>query len=177
MFNIISSLLENCLVNFLLKFRLPYDSIYTYYLCRFVPPNVMSEYELNLPDYGYGSDQIVLLVDSIERQASNTIINNNNGESVCTTPSTTVVNDINMSSEKSINNNKEEKDGEIVVLFVTASSKDEAIKISNGLLEKDLVACVNLIPQVTSIYKWKGKVEQSEEVLMMIKVCYVWYAL
>ncbi|EDL22521.1 cutA divalent cation tolerance homolog (E. coli), isoform CRA_a, partial [Mus musculus] len=37
------------------------------------------------------------------------------------------------------------------------------------VVEKRLAACVNLIPQITSIYEWKGKIEEDSEVLMMIK--------
>lgn len=37
------------------------------------------------------------------------------------------------------------------------------------MVEKRLAACVNLIPQITSIYEWKGKIEEDSEVLMMIK--------
>ncbi|XP_054425194.1 protein CutA isoform X2 [Pteronotus mesoamericanus] len=38
-----------------------------------------------------------------------------------------------------------------------------------AVVEKRLAACVNLIPQITSIYEWKGKIEEDSEVLMMIK--------
>ena len=60
--------------------------------------------------------------------------------------------------------------GEFSTLFVTASSTEEAKKISYELLKTKLVACVNIIPQVTSLYIWEGKQEESNEVLMMIKV-------
>ena len=56
------------------------------------------------------------------------------------------------------------------VIYVSASSVDEAKTIAKGLLELDLVACVSLIPQVTSMYMWEGKMEDSSEVIMMIKV-------
>ncbi|XP_039712237.1 protein CutA isoform X1 [Pteropus medius] len=38
-----------------------------------------------------------------------------------------------------------------------------------AVVEKRLAACVNVIPQITSIYEWKGKIEEDSEVLMMIK--------
>ncbi|MXQ85531.1 hypothetical protein E5288_WYG011358 [Bos mutus] len=38
-----------------------------------------------------------------------------------------------------------------------------------AVVEKRLAACVNLVPQITSIYEWKGKIEEDSEVLMMIK--------
>jgi periplasmic divalent cation tolerance protein len=62
-----------------------------------------------------------------------------------------------------------EKDS-LSVIYVSASSVDEAKTIAKGLLENDLVACVSLIPQVTSMYMWEGKMEDSSEVIMMIKV-------
>ena len=62
-------------------------------------------------------------------------------------------------------------DNQITALFVTASSSEEAKKIAHGLLDRKLVACVNMLPQVTSVYTWEGKVEESQEVMMIIKVC------
>jgi uncharacterized protein involved in tolerance to divalent cations len=55
-------------------------------------------------------------------------------------------------------------------MFVTAPSVEEARRIAQSLLERRLVACVNMVPQVQSMYVWEGKVESSQEVLMMIKV-------
>ncbi|MBF0385486.1 MAG: divalent-cation tolerance protein CutA [Candidatus Omnitrophica bacterium] len=55
------------------------------------------------------------------------------------------------------------------VIFVTASSKEEAKKIAESLLADKLIACANIIEKVTSIYLWEGKIENSEEVLMVIK--------
>ena len=55
-------------------------------------------------------------------------------------------------------------------MYVTASSMDEANDIAEGLIMKDLAACVNIIPQVKSVYKWEGAVESSDEILLMIKV-------
>jgi CutA1 divalent ion tolerance protein len=59
---------------------------------------------------------------------------------------------------------------DVTAIFVTASSEDEAKTIAKGLLERNLVACVNMVPQVTSIYRWEGKIEESKEILMIIKV-------
>ena len=61
-------------------------------------------------------------------------------------------------------------DTQITALFVTASSSEEAKKIAHGLLDRKLVACVNMLPQVTSVYTREGKVEESQEVMMIIKV-------
>lgn len=59
--------------------------------------------------------------------------------------------------------------GKIVVL-VTCGSRPEARKIARALLERQLAACVNLLPgRVESVYRWKGKVERAREVLLLIK--------
>merc|ERR1712153_35479 len=53
--------------------------------------------------------------------------------------------------------------------FVTAPNKDVAKTLAGGLVEKKLAACVNIIPGIISVYEWEGKIENDEEVLMMIK--------
>src|SRR5258707_7307388 len=56
-----------------------------------------------------------------------------------------------------------------LLVLTTASSKDEARKIAHALVERLLAACVNIVPQVSSIYRWEGKVEEAEEWLLIIK--------
>jgi periplasmic divalent cation tolerance protein len=58
---------------------------------------------------------------------------------------------------------------EAVVILITASSIDEAKKIGNALMEERLIACVNIIPQVESIFYWQEKVCNEKEALMIIK--------
>jgi periplasmic divalent cation tolerance protein len=55
------------------------------------------------------------------------------------------------------------------IVLSTAGSQDEALKIAHHLIENKLAACVNIFPQVESIYRWQGKVESSSEWLMLIK--------
>ena len=55
------------------------------------------------------------------------------------------------------------------LVLSTAGSKDEAEKIARALVERGLAACVNIIPQVQSIYRWQGKVEEAQEFLLLIK--------
>jgi periplasmic divalent cation tolerance protein len=55
------------------------------------------------------------------------------------------------------------------IVLSTAGSKEESLKIARGLVERQLAACVNIVPQVTSIYRWEGEVEQAEEFLLLIK--------
>ena len=56
----------------------------------------------------------------------------------------------------------------IVVLSTCASAK-EANRIASDLVEKGLAACVNLVSGVRSVYRWKNKIEKSQEVLLVIK--------
>ncbi|GAB5030888.1 nad h-hydrate epimerase-like [Nannochloropsis oceanica] len=58
---------------------------------------------------------------------------------------------------------------EFVVVWITAPNPAEAAKLAEGLVHHDLAACVNLVPNIESVYKWEGKVERSGEVLMMAK--------
>jgi len=55
------------------------------------------------------------------------------------------------------------------VVFVTAGSKEEAVKIANGLIDSKLAACVNILPGIRSFYVWQGRKESSEEVLLIVK--------
>jgi periplasmic divalent cation tolerance protein len=55
------------------------------------------------------------------------------------------------------------------LVLSTAGSEEEARKIANALVEQKLAACVNIIPQIESIYRWQGKVESSREWLLLIK--------
>lgn len=58
---------------------------------------------------------------------------------------------------------------EFSVVFVTAGKEEEASAIARVLVEEKLVACVNLIPRIRSIYWWKGEVCNEEEILMIMK--------
>jgi periplasmic divalent cation tolerance protein len=55
------------------------------------------------------------------------------------------------------------------IVLCTAGSEDEARKIAAHLVEQRLAACVNIVPQIESIYRWQGKVESSREWLLLIK--------
>ncbi|PNI76873.1 CUTA isoform 7 [Pan troglodytes] len=56
--------------------------------------------------------------------------------------------------------------GSVSAAFVTCPNEKVAREIARAVVEKRLAACVNLIPQITSIYEWKGKIEEDSEVLM-----------
>lgn len=56
-----------------------------------------------------------------------------------------------------------------VIVFVTASSSEEAARIGRTLVDEQLAACVNLIPSVASTYRWRGQVEDAAEALLIVK--------
>lgn len=58
---------------------------------------------------------------------------------------------------------------EAIVAFSTIDSEKEAVKIARALVESHLAACVNIVPRVTSIYKWKEEVCEEAEVMLIIK--------
>ncbi len=58
---------------------------------------------------------------------------------------------------------------DIVLLYVTAPNDDILAKIGRGLVEEKLAACVNILGQTTSIYRWEGAIEEAQEVAMLVK--------
>lgn len=58
---------------------------------------------------------------------------------------------------------------EFIVVYVTVGSSDEGDRLARALVGERLAACVNRVRQVQSTYRWQGKVEQSEEELLIIK--------
>ena len=55
------------------------------------------------------------------------------------------------------------------IVLTTATSDEEAYKIAHHLVERRLAACVNVVPQITSVYRWQGKVEEAREWLLIVK--------
>jgi periplasmic divalent cation tolerance protein len=55
------------------------------------------------------------------------------------------------------------------LVLTTAGSKEEAQKIAHALVERHLAACVNIVPQIESVYRWEGKIEEAQEWLLIIK--------
>ena len=54
-------------------------------------------------------------------------------------------------------------------LYVTAPDAAVAERIAETLVDERLAACVNLLPDMRSIYRWEGKVERAEEIVMVVK--------
>jgi periplasmic divalent cation tolerance protein len=55
------------------------------------------------------------------------------------------------------------------LVLTTAGSDEQAVGIARGLVERRLAACVNVVSLGCSIYRWKGKIEEEEEKLLIIK--------
>ena len=56
-----------------------------------------------------------------------------------------------------------------IVVFITAANKDEAVRLAEMLVAARLAACVQVLPEMESIYRWQGKVERQAEVLLIAK--------
>ncbi|MCC6646018.1 MAG: divalent-cation tolerance protein CutA [Polyangiaceae bacterium] len=61
------------------------------------------------------------------------------------------------------------RDDSVRVLVSTAPSEEVAARIARALVERRLVACVNLVPRVRSVYRWQGEVHDDAETLMLMK--------
>ena len=60
-------------------------------------------------------------------------------------------------------------ESECLVILSTVDSQENADRIATALVEERLAACVTIVPAVTSVYRWEGIVERSEERLLIIK--------
>ncbi len=56
-----------------------------------------------------------------------------------------------------------------IIVLITISTKKEAENIIHQLLEERLIACANIVDSVSSIFWWKQKIEQENEVLVVMK--------
>lgn len=61
------------------------------------------------------------------------------------------------------------KDGDAIVVLVTTATREEGESIARRLVEDRLVACVNVVPQVRSVFRWEGAVSREDEALLVIK--------
>lgn len=68
------------------------------------------------------------------------------------------------------------KDTKCLLVLCTCDGLDVAEQISQGLVEHKLAACVNIVSNVASFFRWQGKLESNSELLLMIKTtgaCFV----
>ena len=56
-----------------------------------------------------------------------------------------------------------------IVVLSTCASEEEAVRVARALVEAQLAVCVNIVPRVRSIYRWKDSVEDASEWLLLIK--------
>jgi len=61
------------------------------------------------------------------------------------------------------------KSSEPIVVLMTAASAEEANRIAELLMSKRLAACVQILPEMKSIYVWKGEVARDQEILLLAK--------
>jgi periplasmic divalent cation tolerance protein len=55
------------------------------------------------------------------------------------------------------------------IVLITAPHHQEAKSLAKGLVESCLAACVNIIPQIESIYRWEGEIQEEQECLLICK--------
>ena len=58
---------------------------------------------------------------------------------------------------------------EYIIVLITASQEEEAARIARGVVESGLAACINIVRDIRSIYRWQGKIEDEHEVLLIAK--------
>ena len=56
-----------------------------------------------------------------------------------------------------------------IIVLITAGSEEEAHKIAKLLINEKKAACVNIVPGVDSIFRWKGKIDSAREKLLLVK--------
>jgi len=62
-----------------------------------------------------------------------------------------------------------DKNRNILLVFCACPESLTAERLASGLVERKLAACVNVLPAISSVFYWKGKLEKEQEVLLLIK--------
>ncbi len=60
-------------------------------------------------------------------------------------------------------------DGGFIIIHITTKDEAEARKLAQLLLDHKKAACVNIVPKIDTLYRWKGKIETGNECLMLVK--------
>jgi periplasmic divalent cation tolerance protein len=60
-------------------------------------------------------------------------------------------------------------DQEAIVVFMTAANGEEATRLADLLVGAHLAACVQILPEMESVYRWQGKIERQPEILLLAK--------
>jgi periplasmic divalent cation tolerance protein len=56
-----------------------------------------------------------------------------------------------------------------IVVFMTAANGEEAARLAEMLVGAHLAACVQVLPEMESVYRWQGKIERQAEILLIAK--------
>ena len=56
-----------------------------------------------------------------------------------------------------------------IIVFMTASNGEEAARLADMLVGAHLAACVQILPEMESVYRWEGKIERAAEILLLAK--------
>jgi len=56
-----------------------------------------------------------------------------------------------------------------IIIFITTSTKNEAHRIADLLLNERKAACVNIVPRISSLFWWQDKVDSAQESLLIVK--------
>jgi periplasmic divalent cation tolerance protein len=57
-----------------------------------------------------------------------------------------------------------------VLVYATFPGREAALEAGKALIESRIAACINILPQMTSIYRWQGEIETAEEAVMIAKL-------
>ena len=60
-------------------------------------------------------------------------------------------------------------DTDAIVVFMTAANGEEATRLADMLVGAHLAACVQILPEMESVYRWQGKIERQSEILLLAK--------
>ena len=60
-------------------------------------------------------------------------------------------------------------DAEAIVVLMTAANGEEAARLADMLIGAHLAACVQILPEMESVYRWQGKIERQPEILLLAK--------
>ncbi|HEY0365875.1 MAG TPA: divalent-cation tolerance protein CutA [Pyrinomonadaceae bacterium] len=60
-------------------------------------------------------------------------------------------------------------DDDAIIVFMTAANGEEATRLADMLVGAHLAACVQILPEMESVYRWQGKVERQAEILLLAK--------
>ncbi len=56
-----------------------------------------------------------------------------------------------------------------IVVLITAGSREESTRLAEMLVNSKLAACVQIVPEIESLYIWQGKIERASEMLLIVK--------